>query len=521
MNLINDAWIPVRRKSGVKMKTAPWQITEGLNNDPIIELAAVRPDFNGALIQFLIGLLQTACPPKGNTEWKEWLDNPPSPEQLKEKFNHIANAFNLNGDGPRFMQDLTLENEKILKPWTIDKLLIDSPGEKPLKERTDFFIKRDRIKNMCQNCAAQALLTLQINGPQGGSGHRVGLRGGGPVTTIVLQDNLWKTAWFNILNKDSFDNLASTVKNKVEDKFPWLSETRTSQNDLSTTAQDINAAQIYWSMPRRIRLIFEHSTEKLACELCGEKSESFVRKYLTIGHGVKYQNPIIHPLTPVYMKDNVILSVLQHEEIGYKHWLGLVQSIADNNQNKTPALIINRVFEDFRLWAFGYDMKQMKARCWYEGVMPVLVLKDTEKMQEYTADVSSIIKSAKFVSEKLKFAVKNALNSKKWLSSIVARYWQETEADFYNILGNLREIIKREIIKNANEIDPLKQNWQRILARKAEQIFNESSQMESIEMIDVKRVAKAWNEMRKSIYGKKIKEILGLPEKKGGEIDGI
>ena len=56
-------------------------------------------------------------------------------------------------------------------------------------------------------------------------------------------------------------------------------------------------------------------------------------------------------------------------------------------------------------------------------------------------------------------------------------------------------------------------NWQKILAKKAEQIFNESSQIESIEMIDAKRAAKAWNEMRKSIYGKKIKEILGLSEK--------
>ncbi len=101
MNLIHDAWIPVRRKNGEIVRIAPWQVTEG-NGEEYVELAAPRPDFNGALIQFLIGLLQTACPPKNAGVWREWLKNPPKPDVLKKAFESVAKVFELGGDGPHF-----------------------------------------------------------------------------------------------------------------------------------------------------------------------------------------------------------------------------------------------------------------------------------------------------------------------------------------------------------------------------------------------------------------------------------
>ena len=63
MNLIHDAWIPIRRKHGEETRIAPWEVTTRYSDDPVVALAAPRPDFNGALIQFLIGLLQTTCAP--------------------------------------------------------------------------------------------------------------------------------------------------------------------------------------------------------------------------------------------------------------------------------------------------------------------------------------------------------------------------------------------------------------------------------------------------------------------------
>ena len=67
MNLIDDDWIPVKRADGSKVLIAPWQIAETEN--PIVDIAAPRPDFQGALYQFLIGLLQTTFAPQDIDDW--------------------------------------------------------------------------------------------------------------------------------------------------------------------------------------------------------------------------------------------------------------------------------------------------------------------------------------------------------------------------------------------------------------------------------------------------------------------
>jgi CRISPR system Cascade subunit CasA len=60
MNLISERWIPVRHADGSHERIAPWQLTDGVGGDnPIVAVASPRPDFDGALTQFLIGLLQT------------------------------------------------------------------------------------------------------------------------------------------------------------------------------------------------------------------------------------------------------------------------------------------------------------------------------------------------------------------------------------------------------------------------------------------------------------------------------
>ncbi|HNB90754.1 MAG TPA: type I-E CRISPR-associated protein Cse1/CasA, partial [Plasticicumulans sp.] len=83
MNLIDDTWIPVRRHSGIRALIAPWQIAE--SDDPVIAIDSGRPDFDDALFQFLIGLLQTLCAPTDELDWADRLD-PPAVERLRERF---------------------------------------------------------------------------------------------------------------------------------------------------------------------------------------------------------------------------------------------------------------------------------------------------------------------------------------------------------------------------------------------------------------------------------------------------
>ncbi len=68
MNLTKDQWIPVRRADNTLCTIAPWEIGESKN--PVIEIVVRRPDFRGALYQFLIGSNTTTFAPADDDEWK-------------------------------------------------------------------------------------------------------------------------------------------------------------------------------------------------------------------------------------------------------------------------------------------------------------------------------------------------------------------------------------------------------------------------------------------------------------------
>jgi len=504
MNLIKDAWIPIRRRNGTIDCIAPCQITE----ETIVELAANRPDFNGALIQFLIGLLQTTCAPENPRQWRQWLQQPPEAKELQAKFEPIADAFNLNGDGPRFMQDLTLKTED---ESPVYELLIDMPTE---DTKTDHFIKRGEIKQLCLTCAATALFTLQTNSPFGGRGYRTGLRGGGPMTTLVLADTLWKTCWLNILEQQTFLSLANSNKDKDSDRFPWLASTRTSEGGTMTTPEDVHPDQIFWSMPRRIRLLIEE--KEAVCDLCGMADEYIVCRFITKNLGVNYKGTWKHPLSPYFIDKDGTSSAIHPQPggIGYRHWLGLVQLSQDDRGKRQPAHVIEHFIRerrnDLRLWAFGYDMDGMKARCWYEGTMPLISASDTV-CKDYEYHISAMVSSAQQVCRETRSQIKKALfkrpgDVKGDFSFINSRFWQETKPDFFTCLYKLRDGLE-----NNSDVVPILEKWYKRLKKVAETIFDDTSQTGAFDAADPKRIAIAWRDLQKGIY--KVREQLGLPAK--------
>lgn len=205
MNLINDRWIPIRRADRSKDKIAPWEITENIHDKKkkIIAVASPRPDFDGALTQFLIGLLQTACTPETEDAWWDWRQSPPNPDYLLKCFEQVAHAFIFEGEGPKFMQDFN--PEKLGKETRkIENILIGGPGKNTIEDNIDHFVKRDTVNFLCSHCATTALYTLQLNASGGGSGYRTGIRGGGPLSTLVLGKTLWETCWLNVLVRSNY-----------------------------------------------------------------------------------------------------------------------------------------------------------------------------------------------------------------------------------------------------------------------------------------------------------------------------
>jgi len=528
-NLISESWIPVKRGTTEKTEfIAPWQITAPPELNPILTLAAQRPDFNGALIQFLIGLVQTTYPPSDPQDWRKKFNKPPSPDELKSAFGRYAHTFNLDGDGPRFMQDLDL-SEKDGEINQIDHLLMEMPGAQTIDKNTDHFLKRDTVKQLCLPCCAMALFTLQTNAPAGGKGHRTSIRGGGPLTTIVLGRTLWETIWLNVISADEFSRYGNSAVKADPDCFPWMDHTRTSEKKGSeTTSQHVNPVQMFWGMPRRIRLQYENGEREILCDLCGTVTSRYAIKYYDKSYGINYKEGWRHTLTPHSVDEKNGDFLPKHGQSGgisYRNWLGLVQSDADKKSKNLPAVVVDTFRNDrqdklpqhtmipFRLWAFGYDMDNMKACGWYEGTMPLIHV-SVDIKPEYEINVSRLIKTANLVAFNVRACIRKALFKPNAtvsgdLSFIDSEFWQDTEPAFYQMLGELKVDLQTK-----QKIQDLKLRWLAILSREGEVLFDRYSQSNLISVADPKRIALARRDFKiySSPYNKKIIELLDLPQ---------
>ena len=163
MNLLTQAWIPVRTVDGSRTCVSPAE----LSRSDLVAFDAVRADFNGALAQFAIGLLQTTSPAESRVAWRRWLKEPPDEAMLRTWFESCETAFECDGDGARFMQDFDL---RVGDVQSVGALLIEAPGESTEKKNGDLFIKRGQVQHLCSHCAMLALFTLQLNAPAGGAG---------------------------------------------------------------------------------------------------------------------------------------------------------------------------------------------------------------------------------------------------------------------------------------------------------------------------------------------------------------
>ena len=506
MNLIHDPWLPIRRRSGAEERIAPWQITDRMDSDPVTALAAPRPDFDGALAELWIGLLQTALAPARGREWRRRFDAPPPPEELRAAFEPFASAFELFGDGPRFLQDLTLQESEAVQR-TVEWLLIEVAGFAE-EEGKGHFVRSGEIRNLCAPCAAAALFTLQTDAPGGGRGHRTGVRGGGPLTTLVVTSgSLWESLWLNVLDAGSFPP-GNPDRDRPEDRFPWLAPTRTSEagTGRETTLEDAHPLQMFWGMPRRVRLLPEPG-QGARCDLCAGPADPVVRHCLARHSGVNYTGSWPHPLTPSYKdaKGQVLPRHGERTGIGYRHWLGLV---VKEGERTRPAAVVE-AFQaqsdrreragDFRLWAFGFAMDNMKALAWSEGTMPLFAVSE-EKRKNFEGESLLWVTAARDAENALSYAVKraSARNPKDLKGDFAVAgslFWQETEPPFWDLLTTLQE-----------KIDPveapleLRKQWFDELARTARRIFHAVAGTADFDVHDPQRVAAAWHGLRMALW---------------------
>lgn len=524
MNLLHDPWMPVRDGAGSRHWVTPAQLS-----DPRWRaFDADRPDFNGALAQFAIGLLQTTTPVDSPIEWRHCLYSPPRSDALRDWFAPMTEAFAFDGDGARFMQDIDLGNEGVAVNG-IAALLVDSPGEQALKNNADHFVKRGRIEALCGACTVTALFTLQLNAPAGGAGHRTGLRGGGPLTTLVLAPepaSLWQHLWMNVtLRSDFLGQGGDATLDDRQRRFPWLgpiSDLQAPGPKGQIAQSQVHPAHRFWAMPRRIRLEAPPPAGG-TCDACGRDVQAVFVRYATKNHGLNYKGEWSHPLSPYYQtKEGWLCVHPQPGGIGYRHWMAWVLGAASEKQAVRVAPTVQRVLSlppqsvqgPLRLWAFGYDMDNMKARCWYEATLPLYHLADCEPgaRQALQAEVGRWLAAADLAAGCLRGAIKDAwfdANARGDLSHVDAAFWSATESTFYRQLQTLIEAVR-----HGHEPPPLpaREAWHRQLTGTTLRLFDDHFVGTGpVEQQNPRRAALARRQLRRNLQGPKMCAALGLP----------
>ena len=462
-----ESWIPWRLANG---NVAWGPIAQlGRATEPALEVvgtACPRPDFDGALHEFLIGLLSAALAPPDERAWRARWDEPPTPDALQAALDALPPAFDLDGDGPRFFQERSASDLADCDLAPIEQLLIDTPGDQGLRLNKDLFVKRGRAARVSRPVAAMALLTMQTYAPAGGAGHRTGLRGGGPLSTLVdprfdaagrpraERQSLWARLWANVETVEQWsERTPAGAPDGPADRFPWLAPTRHSNAKSGggpTSAARAHALQAYFGMPRRIRLEFG---EDGRCDLTGRDDARLVVGFRMRNYGIQYTD-WKHPLSPhrrAKPADAWLPVHPQPEGLGWRDWSALALRTHDAKGTREPAAAVVAFarrgrtlgLASARLHAFGYDMDNMKARGWLDAAMPALVA--TDERQEILSDTARRLADATGIAgSALLGGVRRALfrnpdASGGDLGAVRTELWDATEQAFYALMADVAD----------------------------------------------------------------------------------
>ena len=439
MNIIHDSWIPVIRRNGDTDFVSPCEITTKPRN-PIIYLNFNRADFNATGYRLLISIYNTFFSPNTKKEWKELYHNPPNKKKILP--NLKSQFFELNGTGPRFLQDK--RPNELQKIVNVNKLLFETPGAKTIKEGKDFFQKVN-THILCPSCATVALYLAQFSAIMAGMGYRTGITSGanGSLTTIITGNTLWQTIWSNVIVRRKMYELGGNCKETI---FPWLNDTIDSNSGATISLNNQHPYYPLWEMPLRYYFIFEKFNTP--CTICGLKKNLMVKNIKTKNYGNCYVDPrhITSPYQYITDKEISFLKPIDHP-----NYSDLVKYLF-KSEKISPAEVVNNFMNNindlnpgpFGLWTFGYHMDKAKLFCWEENRYSIseLLYKDkdfTSKIAQYSYLIGWYINNY----------VRKTWGIDKSDPLILRDFMKKTEDDFYKVLKtkNLKVWIESMVIQ--------------------------------------------------------------------------
>uniref|UniRef100_UPI003BAC1F67 type I-E CRISPR-associated protein Cse1/CasA n=1 Tax=Stappia sp. TaxID=1870903 RepID=UPI003BAC1F67 len=396
LNMVRDPVFPVLTLSGARR----WECLSGLlaeEGDYPVAFDWPRGDLNVASAELAIGLLTLLHKPAGEDDWRALWEGRGEGD-LAAGIERLAPFFNLLGDeageGPRFCQDL---DELAGTPNPVEALFIDTPGANGQKKNSDLLTHRNRFPALGLEAAAMALYALQQFAPSGGAGNRTSMRGGGPMTTLVVP-NAGGGEPVPPLKRLLLLNLPLTFggrdgalpADEMHRALPWLRPTITSKGKPPRTIAQADPAvhpvQAFFGMPRRIRLVAEGEG---VCPLTGREGP-LVTGFVQNPWGMNYSD-WTHPLTPYRQtrSDPPYTVKPKAGRLGFRDWVGVTVGLQRKELAARPAEVVDRVGARLRalrrrgigvsLLAAGWAMNNMEAERYLEAAEPLHISLDGDE----------------------------------------------------------------------------------------------------------------------------------------------
>ena len=255
MNLLEDAWIPVRAEGGTGvffLLTYRQLLSEPGN----WQVSLPRDDLELACVQLLVCMTQVMFLPENDTALRARIRKPLSPEDFATGVQPCEDWFDLDHSIQPFMQS---RGVKATDETPIQKLLIGLPEG----NNHAWFNEVGEVRHLGATLAAIALFNQASNCPSFGGGFKGSLRGGAPITTLVHATNLREMVWRNVLTRPRIAARQIVMPGFEHDQPTWVKPIK----EKTIRWNEIGLVRGLFWQPARVELV---KSEILAsCDVLG------------------------------------------------------------------------------------------------------------------------------------------------------------------------------------------------------------------------------------------------------------
>lgn len=288
MDLLTAHWIPVRADGGTgKFRLLSYEeLLCSEDKEAELRISLPRDDLELACLQLLICLTQVIFLPVDEKEWRWRRMEPMTQEFFADKIAPFRDRdwFKLDHPTKPFMQTRGL---KVAEATPLQKLFIGLPEG----NNHAFFNEVGEVRRISPGSAAIALFNQASNCPSFGGGFKGSLRGGAPITTLVMGETLRETVWRNVVS-------LPLIKERLPDYEPDFTRDRPTWVHPITRGELIYSTQIsllrglFWQ-PAHVELI--PTTDHGTCDITGQNFDHGYEGFFSERFSYNLQGVWPHP----------------------------------------------------------------------------------------------------------------------------------------------------------------------------------------------------------------------------------